>query len=367
MENMASLINQCDLIVLDIGYNILVCGIIGTEKKIYIHKFPPALNTTEKPIITNTKSDYTFEINSELRKESAINFWKSTDLFQLNGDWKGGEWGSNNFPTTSTDFCTDVFIGDVLSLGNIIDGIIPYPKRKSKPFEEGDQIIPGSENFAWSANITLKKTNITYSCYVCDKPMPQSAIDVLFVWENSRGHQFVKILKRGLPNPNLDMSSLLMPGAGEHREPGNKICFKSDALEAIKQEIGICQTTLSNCYLIPVGTYNEDKRDPRYWSYSVNQDGKIITFGPERKSETSVYVLYIKTDTDVEPAEIEHEDKIEVGKKYWIGLDNPILSNKEIWMIPEHSLYFEPTRNVLDLFQNKEQSEKELYKIIMDV
>ncbi len=365
MGNMVSFVNHCELIVLDIGYNILECGIVGTDKVIYVHKFPPALNTTTKPKITETQTNYEHQINRELRKETVINFWKNTNLYQANGDWKGGEWGSNNLPTTSTNFCTDVFIGDKLSITNIKDGIIPYPKRLSKPFEESDEIIPGSEDFAWSANITSINSNLSYSCYVCDKPMPQSAIDVLFVWENSLQHQYVKILKRGSSHPNVDMPELEMPGAGEHREPGNKICFKADVLAAIEQEMGISKSTLSKSYLIPVGKFNDKKRDPRYWSYSVNQDDKMFTFGPERESETNVYVMYIKTDSNEEPEEIENSDKIEVGGKYWVKLSNPILSNKELWMIPEHSTYFTHTNDVLKSFNNMRKEEKESYKFIL--
>ncbi len=373
MGSIPSFVNNCELVVLDIGYNLLVCGIVGIDKVIYVHKFPPALNTTEKPKIPLSQAKFEHQINRELRKETVINFWKSTNLYQANGDWKGGEWGSNNLPTTSSNFCTDVFIGDILRVKDIKNGIIPYPKRLSKPFEESDEIIPGSEDFALSANITSDNSNLsdnsnqTYSCYICEKPMPQSAIDVLFVWENSLKHKFVKILKRGLPNPNVDMPKLRMPGAGEHREPGNKICFKADALRAINEEIGIDNTTLSRSYLIPIGTFNDKKRDPRYWSYSVYQDNKMITFGPERESETNVYVLFIKTETNEEPGELENEDKIEVGSKYWIGFDDPILSNKELWMIPEHSEYFACTKTILESFENMKSDEKESYKFILGI
>jgi hypothetical protein len=118
--------------------------------------------------------------------------------------------------------------------------------------------------------------------------MPQSAIDVLFIWENSLSNRYVKILKRGMPNPNVDMPNLLMPGAGEHREPGNKICFKTDALRAINEEIGISSETISKSYLIPVGTFNKEKRDPRYWSYSVHQDNLV-----QKDIQKQKYMYYI--------------------------------------------------------------------------
>lgn len=363
---------NCELVVVDLGYNLIVCGVVGINKIIYIHKFPPVLNTTLKPQYCEIKSHYEHKYNKNLRRETVLNFWKSKDLYQANGDWKGGEWGSSNLPTTSKDFFTDIFIGDKLVIKDIIDGIIPYPKILSKPFKAFDEIIVGSEKYACTANIIQNNTNNPnnpnqiYSCYICDTPMPQSAIDVLFVWENSFSDRYVKILKRGISNPNVDMPNLLMPGAGEHREPGNKICFKSDVLRAVSEEIGISKDTISKSYLIPVGTFNKEKRDPRYWSFSAYQDNMIITFGPERQSETNVYVLYIKTDTSISvPDEIEPEDKIEVGKKYWINLENPILTNKKLWMIPEHSFYFEHTKHILDIFCRLGEEEKETHKIIV--
>lgn len=356
--------------VIDLGYNLIVGCIVGTNKTIYIHKYPPAMNTTKKPDITNMfdyiELDKPIELQVPmLKKETLINFWTGQELYQANGDWKGGEWGSNNLPTTSENFCSGVFIGDTLELNVIKCGIIPYSSRLTKPFEPEDQIIQSSEDFAWSSNVSRKQnlsSVLTYSCYVCDGPMPQSAIDVLFVWENSLNEKYVKILKRGIAHPNVDMPNLLMPGAGEHREPGNGVCIKSDALRAIQEEIGIDESVLSSSYLIPVGTFDQEKRDPRYWSYSVIQDSRMIKFGPERKSESVVYVLYIKTETVEKPKEIDCEDRIEIGNKYWIKLNSPILSNRELWMIPEHSYYFELASVAIESFNKSDNTCKEQYR-----
>ena len=355
-----------EVVVLDIGYNLIECGIVGIDKKIYVHKFPPALNTTSKPMLASRKENgfhFEHQFNNDLRRDTLLNFWQDNNLYQANGNWKGGEWGSNNLPTSSKNFCSGIFIGDRMIIHSIKNGIIPYNKRFSAPFEEVDNIIEESDEFAWSTNITLINTNITYSCYVCDTPMPQSAIDVLFVWENSLSHKYVKILKRGVSNPNVDMPCLLMPGAGEHKEPGNNVNFKSDALRAISEEIGISQNTISKSYLIKIGIFNGENRDPRYWSYSAFQDGKLITFGPKRYSATELYVLYIHTDDDVEPDEIDCEDKIEVGGKYWIELNNPILKNNELWMIPEHSLYFNHATCAIETFKSLSEEDKNKHRI----
>jgi hypothetical protein len=250
------------------------------------------------------------------------------------------------------------------------NGIVPYKTRLSKPFEYSDEIILNSENTAWSSNIILldkskDRSEFQYSGYVCDQPMGQKAIDVLFVWKNLQGKRFVKILRRGNSHPNVDMPGLQMPGAGEHREPGNKICFKSDVLRSVGEEIGIEKDTLVNSYLLTIGTYSNDKRDPRYWTFSSEQDGRIIEFGMKRKSSTDVYILYFVSDLDIEPSESEPSDMIEINSKRWINLDNPILSNKEIWLIPEHSVYFSQAIKILDRFDELPIEHRISKKIIL--
>jgi hypothetical protein len=343
---------EYNITMINFGYNLIVCKIDdnGNDKVIYIHKFPPSTNTTNKPNMSKISLPSELIPDTKLKKDTLINFWNDKSLYQANQDWKGGEWGSNNLSTTDNTFCSGIFIGDKAKIKIIKHGIIPYNTRKSKPFELDDSIIDCSYDNAWSCNITIYNTNITYSCYICEQALPQSAIDVLFIWENSLKKKYVKILRRGNSHPNVDMPALMMPGAGEHREPGNNISFKSDILRAVKEEIGIDNSTLSECYLVPVGTFNDDKRDPRYWTFTSKQDDEIITFGIERKSSTDVYILYIQTNVDDEPKEIDYEDNIEVNKKYWINLDNSILSNKELWMIPEHSKYFIHAKYILDNF-----------------
>ena len=57
---------------------------------------------------------------------------------------------------------------------------------------------------------------------------------------------------------------------------------------------------------------------------------------------------------------------IEVGSKRWVNLDNSMFSNKEIWMIPEHSLYFSEAIKILDKFDNLPIENKILNKIILN-
>ena len=354
--------------IVSLGYNVLAIYVKNFNKIIYIHKFPPIIGAETVPDLATLSDLSVYESDKILRKDTLKSFWANKNLYQVNGDWKGGEWGSNNLPTTDTTWCTESFIGDFVKLELIKDGIIPYKTRLSKPFVNSDEIILDSETTAWSCNITIKTNGLskTYSGYVCDKSMDQKAIDVLFVWKNTHGKRFIKILRRGNSHPNVDMPGLQMPGAGEHREPGNRICFKSEVLRAVKEEIGIDNDTLTNSYLLPIGTYNNDKRDPRYWKFSVDQDGSIIEFGIKRKSSTDVYVLYLESDSVIEPKESDPSDMIEINSKRWVDIDSSILLNKDIWMIPEFPIYIKKTIKILNMFDELSIEHKISKKIILN-
>lgn len=351
--------------IVSIGYGVLAVYLRIYYKIVYVHKFPPIVGAEMVPDFGTTSDLSIYNSDRTLRKETLVNFWSDTNLYQANGDWKGGEWGSNNLPTTDTTWCTGYFVGDLIEIRLIKEGIIPYPTRKSKPFEYSDEIIVNSENTAWSCNISINFNGYEniYSGYVCEQPMGQKAIDVLFVWKNIEGKRFVKILRRGNPHPSVDMPRLQMPGAGEHREPGNKITFKNEVIKAVEEEIGIGNDTLTDSYLLSIGTYDSDKRDPRYWKFSAEQDGRLIEFGIERKSSTNVYVLYFESNSHNEPIESEPSDMIEVNSKRWVNLESPILSNTTIWLVPEHSSYFSKTINILNEFDNLSHEDKLLKKI----
>lgn len=361
--------NQYDCTVIKLGYNLIVGTIIVNQRKkvIYIHKFPPANNTTKCPNFDSKSTTEELIPDTNITKEMLINFWSNKNDYQANGDWKGGEWGSNNLPLTDSTFCTGIFIGDNITIQLIKKGIVPYKIRASRPFDIDDKPIDNTQDCAWSCNITLSNTGLQYSGYVCDSPMPQSAIDVLFVWKNSKSHRYVKILRRGTTHPNVDMPNKLMPGAGEHREPGINVSFKSDALRAVEEEIGLPQDTLSQCYLLPVGRFDDEKRDPRYWTWTLSgsKSDKIVEFGIRRNSWTDIFVLYIESSTDTEPLELVPLDDIEVSSKKWIKLDELTKSNNDIWMIPEHQTYFFNAKIILDRFDDNTIEYKVGKKIIL--
>jgi len=333
--------------VLKFGYN--VASIHGNDKVLYFHKFPPASNTTKSPNLERIYEDHELVSDNHISKESFINFINDTSLYQANGDWKGGEWGYNNFFTS-----IDLYIDDDVVVEKVKDGIIPF--KCTKEFTGDENILSGSEEWAWSCNLRFQDKII--SGYVCDRPMGQYAIDVLFVWENEFGDRFAKILKRGKSNPNVDMPESFMPGAGEHKEPGVDVKFKDGVLRAVREEIGLPDETLSQCSLLYIGSFSDDKRDPRYWKFSTVQDENIVEFGMERNSSTQVSLLYIKSNTECQPKETLPLDQVEVGQKKWVNLNDPLL-DEVIWMIPEHRIYLNIANDIIDNFNKLSIDERE--------
>jgi len=325
------------------------------EKVVYIQKFPPAGGTIapnfEKP---SSLEEQTFDA---VDKKTVLDFWHSEESFQTNGLWKGGSWGKNNLPTTDSTWMTNVFIGDDVTITVVKNGIIKF--NGGKCFTDEMPIISGSENTAWSCNISLN--GIHYGAYLTDNIMPQKANDVLFVWENKSGQQFIKLLTRG-KGDNVDMPHRMMPGAGEHMEPGKDVKVKAGVLRAIDEEIGIHESTLTNCHLLHLGTYSTEGRDPRYWLYHTATG----TFGMKRGSETNGYVIYLKSDTDIAPKEIAPKDTEEVSTKWWAPL-NTVLTDysDDRWMILDHKKFIPDTIKAIDAFKKLSLEEQTTAKFMV--
>jgi hypothetical protein len=336
-----------------LGYNVIevVSSVINAEtqlneQRVYcIHFFPPADNSTREPQYNSVKPIPISD--SHIRKETFINFWLSQDEYQANGNYKGGQWGSENLPTLNSKWMTGVYIDDIIIIEHVTNGTIPFNKRFGLQFQLDDtnSVISNSELSCWSCN--LHYNGKIYSGYVCDGPMPQKALDVMIACINNSMDIFITILTRGLPKSNLDIPSLpnkpkYMPGGGEHKEPGKDLKIKSGVRRCMKDECGFDPNELTNSYLLSVGKFNERGRDPRYDTYSYIQDGEIVNFGIERESETELFVFLLKSDSEKLPKHMPHLDEIEIGSKAWKLIDDPEFSkpeNKNMWMIPEHGTY----------------------------
>jgi len=338
-----------------------VSVIVGTDKVLYLQKYPPASGT----IVPKMDSKSTpAELKSDTVSADEFKaFWNSDQTFQANGKWKGGAWGENNLTLTAAqgEWLSGAFIGDTFQIQLVKKGIIGFKGGKS--FVSDQLIIPSSEDQAWTVNVTYKGK--TFGAYLTDNIMPQVANDVLFIWENSKNTQYIKLLRRG-DGPNIDMKRRIMPGAGEHLEPGKDVKIKESIFRAINEEIGIPEDTLIDTYLLNLGVFDTEGRDPRYWTFCIDHNGEQINFGMERGSKSTGYVIYLKTETDIEPNEIEQKDKEEVENKWWNPLDTVLTDYPDTqWMIKDHQKLIEAAKNAITDFKNssdKEKEEKKIYK-----
>jgi isopentenyldiphosphate isomerase len=350
-----------------------------TFKVYYFSRYPPALNTTTKPKDTDIiyQNSHTPD---EVTKETFIDFINSTELTQVNGNWKGGSWGADNFTVTSLTWCCGLFINDEFTLSdNIIHGIVKY---SNVPIINTDTIIPESEEMAWTSNITVMQKSETnhlwfpnctrkeYRVYITENPMPQKAIDVYALTEIN-GILYVMITKRG-NSAYLDMKELYCAGAGEHIEPTDNKKKYATKLDAIYQELGVINQDNAEIYMIPGNKYESPGRDPRYDCYSAIQNDKIITFGIERYSVSKSSICYI-TCTDKNEFGITpntHSDKTEITNSKWTQVSDfvQMLDNKQLTLMlgPEHDKMFKDALIILEQFSKLPEQEKQVFKIIQN-
>lgn len=348
-----------ELEILKLTYCGFSAKIIGTNKVVYGWKYPPVIGTTQSPNLSSNSSVEDLKPDSHVAPEVFVDFIKSQQTRQANGSWKGGSWGINNFTITSTNWFPGMYVGDKVNYQIAYSGVSKYSQ---KPFDEFQTIIPNSENTAWSCNAIWN--NNSYPFYMTDNPMPQKATDKLWMWGCTKNpmNLRIKVLRRG-SGPDVDCPNRIAPAAGEHLEPGQSDDARAQVLFAINQEIGIPQSTLSKCYLLNLGTYNNDGRDPRYWTYCAIQNDQIITFGIPRSSTSIAHILYIETEDDVEPEETEQEDKNEIKSKWWQSVYTIFDFHPESdWMLEDHMRFIPDSIDQIEKFRILEPEEKLKYK-----
>ncbi len=345
---------------------ITYCGfsavIPNTNKVIYCHKFPPNSGTV-KPDFNTTGFNNLVKYDNHVRRETFINFIRNQSSRQANGRWKGGQWGDNNFTLTSENWFSGLYIGDSIQITILAEGIVKFSPTPYNA-ESEYAIIPGSESKALTCVGTWNHNN--YNLYITDNVMPQDASDTLFVWSSPK-KTMIKVMRRG-KGKNVDSPARKMPCAGEHIEPGQALDDRARAICDLNQEVGVPATTLSDCYIIPLGTYADPGRDPRYWTYSEFQDGQIIEFGFERPSKSTARIVYIETEDDVEPKEVDPTDTEEIGSKWWANI-NTILNPTKLgeiveddWMLYDHMRFIPDTIGKLEWFRQLSKVEKEQFR-----
>lgn len=363
--------------VIKIGYcSIAACLVTNPTKVLYFHKFPPVLNTTNCPLLSRP-SDPEETQADDITREELIAFWSSPDIYQTNGSWKGGAWSLNNLPTTDPNWMTGVFIGDIVSIKTVRDGIVKF--NGGNVFHPYTENIPGSEVNAWSCNASWNEK--TYGVYLTENSMPQSAIDVVVVTKVKAqiaglqiNKRYIKMLRRG-DNAETDMPEKVMIAAGEHLVPGKDEEKAKAIVRAVNEEMGMTKVDMENCFKFEIGLFNKPGRDPRYWQYSIMREGKLNTFGMKRDSKSAGYLLYLemtikpeiiaefeanlRSSSNIEEfiqeqfPNVQHEDTVEVGKKWIYDLDR-VLSDFPVqeWMLPDHQNLVKASIGVIEAFNS---------------
>ena len=340
--------------VIKLTYSGFSAQVLGTDKVVYCSRFPPVIGSTSLPDFTSSSTEEELRPDSHINQNTFINFIQSNDTRQVDGRWKGGEWGINNFTVTAKVWFNEMYVGDVFSFEIMHNGVVKFSPQ---PFQPEQQLI--SNDTALSCNGVWN--NNTYAFYMTNQSMPQKATDKLWVWGNNNQLK-IKMLRRG-SGDNVDCPNRIIPAAGEHLEPGQSDEARAQALFAFNEEIGVPATTLSKCYIIPLGIYDNNGRDPRYWTYSMMQDGEIVKGGIKRLSSSVAHVIYIETTDDIEPEETEQKDKVEIKSKWWENIHTVLQSHDESeWMLEDHMRFVPDTIKAIENFRSLSEDKKLQYK-----
>ena len=178
-----------------ISYSAFGVRLENTDKILYFARFPPT-DGTVVPLMEEPSSEYDLKVDDDVTAEEVIEYWSSKDTRQLNGMWKGGSWGIDNFMYASQVWCTGAFVGDTIIIDFVKNGVIKFAWGVAFSPEGGQEPLPKTLNSAWSCNLTVEKTGGVYAGYAMNFMMPQYANDLLFIWKDQlSGKRMVKICK----------------------------------------------------------------------------------------------------------------------------------------------------------------------------
>mmetsp|Transcript_17182 Transcript_17182/g.28742 ORF Transcript_17182/g.28742 Transcript_17182/m.28742 type:complete len:410 (+) Transcript_17182:141-1370(+) len=345
-----------------IGYAGFGLRLESSEKVIYLVRFPPT-DGTVVPLLDQPSSIYDLKTDEHMSLEEATEFWSSPDSRQVNGQWKGGSWGLDNLLPHSK-WCTEAWLGDTVTLDFVRNGIIKFGFCIPGFPEDGStQVLPNTTNSAWSMNITVDKTGLKYAGYAMNFMMPQYANDLLFIWRDpSSGRRLVKICKRGDAS-TVDMQGKLMPGAGEHLEPGEAFRFKASLTRAFREELGVADVALAKCFVLDLGKFDDPGRDPRYWTFHY----KNKTFGMKRYSTTHGFALYFHGDAPLLQVPEDDVESAPLGpsEKKWVDLDSLDVSS-DAWMMEDHCKIVVKAKASVAAFDELAEEEKRKYLYDID-
>lgn len=344
--------------------------IFSKKKVVFFQMYKPAGGTTAPNYnkmtdpINNDFLDY-----DKVTKEEYIDFWIDNSENQIDGRHKGGSWGLDNcIPSEKSNWLPGLFIGDEITYvkksfkeierinvdaKNIRNGyknkkinkdkkeLGEYKNKGIKNYDllirQTDQIVSDTKMKTEAFNVVqfLKyrkagsnKTQFSITNndfhgikigFVTEQPMPQKAIDTLFLCKIDNEF-FVKVLKRK-DNYATDMQGKIGIGAGEHLEKmtsnigegtdnGKEVSSKSKEFNLAKlasqEEMGPVLISITDkekyginhsdnkVYQFP--TDSRINKDPRYCKYVISREKSNsvskIYFGYDRESSAYIFLDY---------------------------------------------------------------------------
>ena len=291
----------------------LYCGftarVKGTNKVVCVSQYGPS-GGTSKPVFTVKSSEEELRPDNHIKKKTFMEFIDSPESYQVNGRWKGKQYGRNNFTLTSSKWLPGAWVNDELTITIIKDGVVKYD---GKPFTDSSVIL----NHDYGLSCNCEWNDQVYPLYLTDNVPPQRASDTIVIWYNDYHKKMrIKMLRRG-NGPNVDSPETVVVSGGEHKQLENGEDARNQALITINEEIGIPKETINKCFFLPLGIYNSNFRDGRYSKFSMIQNGIYVECGIDRYSEADANIVLLITEDDVLPKECDYTDKHEISGKWW--------------------------------------------------
>lgn len=325
-------------VITDFSYN-LVELTNSYGHKLYMTFFPPAMNSSNAPEISSGLDLPLLplpDVSNLPSVETMTRFWVSDDERQCDGRYKGGAWGSNNFPPTNASWIYGANLLDEILVSGYVHGIIPFQKFKGSN-DLSIPIIPETEHMALSVRFYFHGG--LFHGYLIAEPMNQIAVDAMVVYKTNM-NCYVRCAKRNVRGPNTDIPLKLIPGSGETVEPtAGGFNVKEQLRKAVREELAL-SGDFSSSQVFYIGTFDAIGRDPRYDTYSVIEDGVQKTFGPPRKSITKLYFILFDSEYHEKPRTVlDDVDEAEIAKTFWMNLNKLCEVDPSEFMVPEHGMY----------------------------
>jgi hypothetical protein len=284
-----------------------------------------------------------------ITKQDFIDFWSSDIVFQEDERFKGGRWGLDNcVPSNQSTWVPGLFVNSEITF-----------TVKTNNINSNFDVIEGKD-FTYtvknSENQVCKK-----NLYVTEQPMPQIAIDSIFLL-NLSGEYYIKMISRGNTN-TVDLHGKISIGAGEHVENipkknqpkpssnynGIKIAATGrggllidqlrtkqseefgQLVEKIK-ELEKSGTIKKKDSTTGVYSFTPDSRlnrDARYSKYCIKKGTELIYFGYDRLSISDIYIDYFEYTAETNSLKeialkninsVKPINNVEVDKLYMIKL-----------------------------------------------